>query len=262
MDGAPDVSEDQWAKSARLDDEPTHEGDTTTTAEDRAETGRVLSMLDRALSAAQPLIVARVERLRDRNPDATPSELTRKLELTFMSSMTATGAATGATAAVPGVGTGAALALTAGDASWFLTASVVHVLSVLQVHGIRLGDLEHQKAVVLAVLAGGGGSGFFGKAAERTGPHLGRLLADSVPSATIRSANKVLGHNFVTRYGTRQGILVLGKAAPFGFGMAIGAGGNLLMARAVVKATRVAIMTAVPTAATDSTIEPDESIVG
>lgn len=253
MDGVTDTADYQWVKSAKVNGRPEPEGDT----ENSAETRGALSMLDRALSAAQPLIVARVERLRDRNPDATPAELTRKLELTFMSSMTATGAATGATAAVPGVGTGAALAMTAGDASWFLTASAAHVLSVLQIYGVRLGDLEHQKAVVLTVLAGGGGSGFFGKAAERTGPHLGRLLADSVPLATIRSVNKVLGHNFVTRYGTRQGVLVLGKAAPFGFGMAIGAGGNLLMARAIVKATRVAVETAVPAAAADSTIDPD-----
>jgi hypothetical protein len=52
------------------------------------------------------------------------------------------------------------------------------------------------------------------------------------------SINKVLGRHFVTKYGTRRGILVIGKVMPFGVGFAIGAGGNLMMARGVIKTTK------------------------
>ncbi len=34
--------------------------------------------------------------------------------------------------------------------------------------------------------------------------------------ATLRQINSVLGKNFVTKYGTKQGIIVLGRVAPFG----------------------------------------------
>lgn len=88
------------------------------------------------------------------------------------------------------------------------------------------------------VLAGGGGSTFLTKAAGRTGPHLGKVVTNAVALSTIRSINKVLGANFVTRYGARRGIVVIGKVAPFGFGFAIGAGGNLVMARGVIKSAK------------------------
>ncbi|MBL1074819.1 hypothetical protein JK358_10475 [Nocardia sp. 2] len=203
-----------------------------------------MKLFDKSLVAADKLVSSRVDRLRERHPQDTAVQLVKRLETTFLSSVTASGAATGGAAAVPGVGTIAAVATVGADTSWFLTASIAHVLSVLRVHDIHLTDLEHQKAVVLTVLAGGGGSGFVGKAAGRTGAHLGKLLTNSVPQATIRSVNRVLGVNFVTKWGTRQGILVIGKAAPFGIGMAIGAGGNLIMAKGIVKTTRIAVETA------------------
>ncbi|QCB51996.1 hypothetical protein E5720_16370 [Rhodococcus sp. PAMC28707] len=199
-----------------------------------------MALFDKALLASNKLVDVRVERLYDRHPNATADQLVKKLETTFLSSVTAAGAATGGAAAVPGAGTAAALAMTAGDVSWFMTAAAGHILSVLKVHGVVITDLEHQKAIVLTVLAGGGGSTFAGKAASRTGSHLGALLTKNVPMTTIRSINRVLGVNFVTKYGTRQGILVLGRAAPFGIGAAIGAGGNLFFGQGIVKATRKA----------------------
>lgn len=200
--------------------------------------------LRQSLIAANKLVDSRVIRLRDRHPDATPEQLVRKLETTFLSSVTATGAATGGAAAVRGAGTVVVLAAAAGDTSWFLTASAGHVLSVLRFHGIGITYLEHQKANVLTVLVGGGGSKFMGKAAGRTGAQLGKLFTSAVPLSAIRSINHVMGPHFVTKWGTKQGILVLGKAAPFGVGMVIGAGGNLLFAKGVVTATRKAVSTA------------------
>ena len=75
----------------------------------------------------------------------------------------------GGSAAVPGVGTAAALALAAGDTSWFLTAASLYVLCAAEIRGIKLETFEHEKALVLTVLTAGGGSTFFGKAAQRTG---------------------------------------------------------------------------------------------
>ncbi|MFI6433230.1 hypothetical protein [Rhodococcus oryzae] len=206
-----------------------------------ADGTRFMRIFDASLVSANKLVEARIIRLRERSPNATDEMLVKKLNTTYLSSVTATGVASGATAAVPGAGTAAMLATVGADTSWFLTASIAHVLSALRVHGIRIDDLEHQKAIVLTVLAGGSGSTFVGKAAGRTAPHLGKLLTNAVPTATIRQVNRVLGVNFVTKWGTKQGILVIGRAAPFGIGAALGGGGNALMATAVVKATNKAI---------------------
>lgn len=199
---------------------------------------KLLLGLDAAIHAAGELARRRVDNLRRHHPDLSDSQLHRKLDKTFTTAVVSTGAASGAIAAVPGVGTGAGLAAAAGDASWFLTATAGYVLAAAELRGVRVETFEHERALVLLVLAGGGSSGFLTKAAGRTGPHLGKIVANAVPLQTIRSVNKVLGANFVTRYGAQRGILVLGKAAPFGVGMAIGASGNLLMAKGVVKAAR------------------------
>ncbi|TSE00156.1 hypothetical protein FOS14_10155 [Skermania sp. ID1734] len=230
--------------TADPDDQRSDTSPAVTNSDEQEQSAKLMVMFDRALVAAGDLMDTRISRLRSKHPDASTDQLMKKLERTYLSSVTSTGVATGGAAAVPGVGTAAALAMTAGDASWFMTATVAHVLSALRLYDVEFADLEHQKAIVLTVLAGGGGSTFVGKAAGRTGPHLGKLLTNSVPSSTIRSVNRVLGHNFVTRYGTRQGVLVLGRTAPFGIGAVIGGGGNLLFARGVVSATRKAVETA------------------
>ncbi|MFD7648604.1 hypothetical protein ACWEPO_13420 [Streptomyces albidoflavus] len=59
-----------------------------------------------------------------------------------------------------------------------------------------------------------------------------------MPTATLRQINKVLGRNFVTKYGTRQGIVVLGRVAPFVIGAVIGGGANAALASLAVRAGR------------------------
>ncbi|MCF2436017.1 hypothetical protein LV779_22925 [Streptomyces thinghirensis] len=56
-----------------------------------------------------------IARARQRNPDATPAEVIRSLERMYVSALTGSGAAVGGAAAAPGVGTGVALALSAGE---------------------------------------------------------------------------------------------------------------------------------------------------
>lgn len=60
-------------------------------------------------------------------------------------------------------------------------------------------------------------------------------MTNAVPISTIRSINKVLGAHFITKYGMKRGIIAIGKVVPFGVGFAIGAGGNLVMTRGVIK---------------------------
>lgn len=215
---------------------------------DEQKDGRVLRLLDRAIELQQPAVAAHVRRLRTRQSEESPRDLCKLLERQYLAAVTGSGAAVGAAATAPGVGTTAALALSAGETMTSLEVATLYVLTVAEVHGLHVTDIERRRALVLALLLGEGGSSFVAKVAGRTGKHWSRLLVDAVPMAKINQINKVLGHRFVTRYGATQGVLVLGRAVPFGIGAGIGAAGNAAVGWSVVKSVRRAFC--------DASVEP------
>src|SRR5215469_14376679 len=91
--------------------EPALDGAEPTSAERR---NLLLSALDKALRVQGSAVEKNIARARQRHPDATPAEVIQVLERMYRSALTGTGAAVGAAAAVPAVGTGTALALSGG----------------------------------------------------------------------------------------------------------------------------------------------------
>ncbi|MFC9510078.1 hypothetical protein [Streptomyces sp. NPDC057002] len=199
---------------------------------------RVLDLLDKAIDSQSQLVRKNIVRARQRNPEATPAQAIRNLERMYVSALTGTGAAVGGTAAAPGVGTGVALALSAGEALSSLELSALFALSLAEVHGVPIDEIERRRTIVMGIMLGGSGSATITKVAERTGQHWGRQVVAKVPVETLRQINKILGKNFVTKYGTKQGIIVLGRVAPFGIGAVIGGGANAAMATLAVRAGR------------------------
>ncbi|WP_439662415.1 hypothetical protein ACSHWB_13705 [Lentzea sp. HUAS TT2] len=198
----------------------------------------ILDLLDKAIGLQTPLVRKNIARARQRNPESTPAEVIGTLEKMYVSALASTGAAVGGVAAAPGVGTGVALALSAGEALSSLELSALYVLSVAEVHGVPLDEIERRRTLVLGILLGESSTKTIGKIAERTGRHWARQLVSAVPTTTLKQINKVLGRNFITKYGTKQGIVVLGRAVPFGIGALIGGGANATMAVLAVKAAR------------------------
>lgn len=194
--------------------------------------------LEKALMVQRPIARAHVDRIRRSHPDATPATLVRALERHYLAGVTTMGAASGAAAAVPGVGQTAGLVLVLGEVPVFLDATVLFTLALAEIHGLDVHDIERRRTLVLAVVLGDAGVGFIEKIAGRTGPHMARRIIKAVPMKSIRAVNKVMGKNFVTKYGTKQGILVLGRVVPFGIGAAIGAAGNAAIGSASVGASR------------------------
>ncbi|MER8186005.1 hypothetical protein [Kitasatospora sp. NPDC094015] len=199
---------------------------------------RVLDLLDKAIAAQSVLVHRNIARARQRNPQAAPEQVIRTLERMYVSALTGTGAAVGGAAAAPGVGTGVALALSAGEALSSLELSALFALSVAAVHGVPVDEIERRRTIVMGVMLGGSGSATITKVAERTGQHWGRQVVSKVPVTTLRQINRILGRNFVTKYGTKQGIIVLGRVAPFGIGAVIGGGANATVAALTVRAAR------------------------
>lgn len=194
--------------------------------------------LDKAITIHQPLVAAHVRRVRERHPMASPSDIIGTLEKQYVATVIATGTAAGGVAAAPIVGTAASIAVSVGETVGFLEASALFGLAVAEVHGEKIDDLERRRTLLLAVLLGDSGASLVEKAAGRTGKHWGKLLTDAIPMSSITRINKVLGRWFVTKYGTKQGIIMIGRLAPFGIGAGIGGIGNALFGRTVVAGAR------------------------
>ncbi len=193
--------------------------------------------LNKALEAQQPLAVANVERLRRVHPDKSPAELISFVNKFYLGTVTATGAGAGAAAIVPNfvVQVPAAIA----DLATFLEASILYTLMVAKIHDLNVEDAERRRLLVTSVLAGNAvATRVLEPLIGRTAPYWGKAIVNSIPMTAIKSANKVLGPWFITKWGTKQGVLVLGKQVPLAIGVGIGAGGNHLFGWFAIKAAK------------------------
>lgn len=120
----------------------------------------------------------------------------------------------------------------------FTEASVLYVLSCAELHGLHPDDLERRRLLVLTVLIGDSATGAVRKAVGRTGPHWAKRIVSGIPITTINRLNKLLGPRFITKYGTKQGLLVLSKQVPLGIGVLLGGAGNHVIGRGVVASGR------------------------
>jgi len=196
-----------------------------------------LALLNKALALQAPLAGAHIARLRGSAPGATPKQIVSRLNSELRTATILAGAGVGGAAAAPGVGTAVALAISGTEAIAFLDASVLYILARAEVQGIKILDVDRRRALVMAIMLGDAGAKGIGKVAERTGKHWARQLVAAIPKAKIDAVNKVLGRYFVTKYGTKQGILVLGRIIPFGVGALIGGGANAIFSQGIITAS-------------------------
>ncbi len=198
-------------------------------------TSAIEKVVDRVVRMNSDLARAHIKRF---GGGKTGSELLTRLDRQYRATLTGSGAAVGAAAAAPGVGVAVGLALSGGEAVATLEATMLYVLSYAEVTGVHVRDIERRRTLLMAVLLGGSGQKTIEKMIGRTGPHWGKKVAEAVPLQTIRQINKVMGRNFVTRYGTKQGIVVLGRLAPFGIGSALGGVMGAVSSTVVIRATK------------------------
>jgi len=193
--------------------------------------------LDKALSVQRPAVTAYIDALRKRHPHAAPADIVTMLEKHYRGVVVGIGGAAGAAAAVPGAGTGAALASGAAEITAFLSATAMYVLALAELHGVPLRDPQLRRALVLTVLVGESGEAVLAGIATDT-PHWATVLGRTTSKEKIAGVNAQLAHLFLTRATTRQGALVLGRAIPLGIGAGIGAAGNAVLARSVISSAR------------------------
>jgi hypothetical protein len=163
-------------------------------------------------------------------------ERIRQIKRAFAREMSAVGAAAGATAALPGAGAVALVGTTVVELGWFTARSADLILSVAAVHGQTESTVEQRRAWILSVLAfGDGASAGFTKLAGEMGKGLGKRTTAAIPNEALKAINKALGRTIVTKYGTKRGVIALGRALPFGIGAVIGGTTNYAFARTIAR---------------------------
>ena len=207
----------------------------------------VHNLLLRAVEIQRPLVLANIRRLQRRYPNASAAQLAERLERDYLSAVTGGGALVGATAVVPGVGTIAALGLSAAATVAFLEATALYATSLAELHGIRMTDPDKASTMVMAVMLGEEGTSLLG---SLSGQALGKgkgatqawgnVLARRMPSSGFGSVRQRVQRVFLRSLMKRQGTALFGRALPFGIGAVVGGAGNLMMGRAVVANAKVA----------------------
>src|SRR5690606_26769271 len=110
--------------------------------------------MDRVLAVQRPLVVAHIRSIRLRHPHATPQQIISILETRYLAAVTTGGAAVGATAVIPGIGTGITLALSGMETVGFMESTALFAQSVAEVHGVAVEDPERARALVMALMLG------------------------------------------------------------------------------------------------------------
>lgn len=190
----------------------------------------VLNAVDLGIRTRWEPAKRRAERIPGADIDSKVRNLTRNLS----SELGVAGAAGGAVAAVPGVGTMASLGTMAADTTWATLRIVDLVLTIGVIYGFDQAEIEERRAWVLSIM-GFGDAAFatFNRLAGQVGRGLGTRATAAVPTATLRSINQALGRTIVTKYGSKQGAVAIGRAFPFGIGAAIGGAANYTLVRTI-----------------------------
>ena len=163
----------------------------------------------------------------DLRPDRIAS-----ITASFARELGVAGAAAGAAAAAPMVGTAATLASTGAELAWFTGRAGDLILTIAAIHGRPDPTVDERRAWVLAVLLyGSSARDEFARTVQQASAGVVPGLDRQIPVATLQTANRLMSKMFIRRYGTRRGLVALGRALPIGIGAAIGGTANYLTVR-------------------------------
>lgn len=167
----------------------------------------------------------------------TPEAKTSAIISRFKKELALVGAATGAIAAAPVVGTVTAAGVLTADMAWFGMRATDLIMAIGAANGRTEATDVERRAWVLAVLAFGEQSaekfasllGEVGGAAAAEGlSHraVGVVGGDALTLDALRRINTDLAGQVVAKYGTRRSVLAIGKLLPFGVGAVVGGTAN------------------------------------
>lgn len=199
--------------------------------------GVITAALRRAIRSQTGAARAYVRTVRENHPDESPARIRERLDSRFLAAVTASGAAVGATAAVPGIGTVLAFGAIGAESLVFLEAAAFYTLAVAEVHGVDVRHGEHEELLVMTVMLGASGTAILANAVGSSGgPAAGGSLAGRALRAPgLTEINRRMMTRFVRKFAVKRAGLAVGKLAPAGLGAAVGGWGNRRLGRTVVE---------------------------
>ncbi|MGO1409785.1 MAG: hypothetical protein ACTHV2_15515 [Brachybacterium sp.] len=196
---------------------------------------RWLSVIDAALRVQAPLAHSYVEKLREKHPEATDRQLLQHVTSRFIGLTTVTGAGIGGVAALPGLGTVAALGLTVGEGVSFAEACAFLTLAAADIHGVDMTDQNTRRLVLMGVLSGERGTEIIAKAMGRQGLRWNAVFSGGggfLPGLVSKQVSRYVRRRVMARTGG----LWFVRLVPFGIGAVIGGLGARAVSRSVVEA--------------------------
>ena len=137
------------------------------------------------------------------------------------------GAASGGTAAVPGIGLVTTTAAFAAELGWSTVRLTDLVMTIAVIHGHDRASFEERRMWVLSILAyRDGAAGILAKLMTEFAAAPGHGSVRRLSERSVQRINASVARVVVRRYGTRAGVAAVGRAVPFGVGAAIGYGIN------------------------------------
>ena len=199
----------------------------------------VLDALGRAMvEGVDKAVNKRWQRALDRAAVTQGTREQRLAEIykSFQKELTGAGAATGAAAATPGLGTAAAASWLSADVAWLALRSTDLIMTIAAVHGHTNATPDQRRAWVLSILAFGDEAAVeFTSLVNKMNMNPTGVEGMRMPLEVIERVNGSLGTHVLTKYGTRRGIATVGRLLPFGVGAVIGGGANFTMIRNLSK---------------------------
>lgn len=196
----------------------------------------------RLLAVQRPAVLAYLRMLRRKHPDASPAEIADIVRKHYLWAATGGGAAVGATAVVPGLGTLAAAGVAAVETAGFLEASALYAQAITELHGLPVRDPQRADALVMGLMLGNAGKDLvkkFSAQAAGDGPaltsHWGPMVAKQIPAQMMDTLTKRMRKTMMRKYAARTGGSLVGRLMPFGVGAVIGGVVNHQMARTVIR---------------------------
>lgn len=198
--------------------------------------GVIKAALRRAVRTQSGSARAYVSKLHQNHPDETPAQIRARLDSRFLTLVTGSGLAVGASAAVPGVGTVLALGAVGAESIVFLEAAAFYTLAVAEVHGVDVRQGEHEELLVMTIMLGASDTAALSYVVGTGGSSAVKSLG--IPG--FKEVNRRVTTRFLRRFAVKRATVTLGKLAPAGLGAAVGAWGNRKLGRTVVDTAHAA----------------------
>ena len=197
----------------------------------------VLNALAAALRSREPAIRERVEKLRVQHPQDTPDQLARRLIARTRRRVAATGAASGAAAIAPGLGTLIALGTVTSQGLYALEQETELVLAIAIIYGHELaGSDERLLEALLVVGLAGGAVKLRENVLVAGGERMTVAALRTLPARTLTGPSTHLVGRVLSRVLSRRAVGAVFRVAPMAVGMAAGAGFDWLAVTALGRA--------------------------